>query len=199
MLKDKEEGGSAVTDRSRCINYALEEYEMLRRRLQKHVRNSADVKDFLQQLFVQLLAADLSSEGSIGSVSAFVWTVAKNLARDWAYEEVRRTAAHAILGVLEDPFSYGRLDNALQVRQEFAALHRAYRSLPRRLRRVLLLRKVGGFSQREIAARLKISESTVESYVRDAMDQLERKLMTKLDPVERQSVFTWLGRRKPND
>jgi RNA polymerase sigma factor (sigma-70 family) len=132
-------------------------------------------------------------------VNAFVWTMAKNVARDWARQEVRRAAAHAALLVLEDPFNHGRLDNDLQVRQELSALYRSYRLLPRRLREVSRLRKVDGLSQREIATRLGISESTVESYVRDAMDEVERKLTTELDVEERRSVFTWLRRRMSHD
>lgn len=192
-------GGSVATDRNRCINYALEQCETLKRRLKKHVRNNADVNDLMQDTLLRILTSDLPPEGSIGSVGAFVWTMAKNAARDGERQEERRAAAHAALGVLEDPFNHGWLDKDLQVRQELSALYRAYRWLPRYLREVLRLRKVDGLSQQEIATRKRISERSVESYVRDAMDKLEQQLTTELDPVERQSVLSWLRRRMSRD
>jgi RNA polymerase sigma-70 factor (ECF subfamily) len=64
-----------------------------------------------------------------------------------------------------------RLDDAADVidlvnrRQEQTLLAEAIRALPERCRHVLLLRKIHGLSQKEISAKLGISENTVESLV----------------------------------
>jgi DNA-directed RNA polymerase specialized sigma24 family protein len=56
-------------------------------------------------------------------------------------------------------------DEALNTRQEVALLLESIASLPDRCREALTLRKLYGLSQREIAKRLAISESTVEKHV----------------------------------
>ncbi len=188
-----------ATERNRCLNHFLAEHASIRRRLLKRIRIAADVDDFMQEIFLRIVRAKFPPEGSIASLNAFVWTIAKNVANDWARTEERRTAAHALLGVLEDPFNYGRLDSALQTRQELEALYQAYRSLTRRQRQVIRLRKMRGLSQREIATRLGISENTVETYIGEAMDKIERQLITTLDREERQTVLAWLRRRTSHD
>jgi RNA polymerase sigma factor (sigma-70 family) len=50
-------------------------------------------------------------------------------------------------------------------RQELALLAEAIQSLPERCRRIITLRKIYGLPQKEIAARLGISEHTVEAQV----------------------------------
>ena len=57
------------------------------------------------------------------------------------------------------------VEEALNARQELALLLNTIASLPDRCREVLTLRKLYGLSQREIAVRLAISESTVEKHV----------------------------------
>jgi RNA polymerase sigma-70 factor (ECF subfamily) len=52
---------------------------------------------------------------------------------------------------------------------ELELLTQAIQSLPDRCREVLTLRKIEGLSQREIAARMGISEHTVEAQVANGM------------------------------
>jgi RNA polymerase sigma factor (sigma-70 family) len=56
-------------------------------------------------------------------------------------------------------------DEALNARQELALLLETIAALPDRCRETLTLRKLYGLSQRDIAQRLGISESTVEKHV----------------------------------
>jgi RNA polymerase sigma factor (sigma-70 family) len=190
------------TERNRCLHHALAEHASLTRRLRKLVRDTADaadIDDFMQETFVRILQTEFPSESSVGSLNAFVWTIARNVAHDWARSAQRQAGAHTVLGVLEDPSNYGRLDNALQTRQELNALYRAYKSLPRQLRRAVRLRKMRGLSQREIAHEMGLTENTIESYIGEAMDKIEQKLATELDSVERQTVLAWLRRRTSHD
>ena len=60
----------------------------------------------------------------------------------------------------ESPSAYEQLG----VRQELELLGRAIASLPERCREVLILRKLYGLPQKEIAARLGITENTVEKH-----------------------------------
>ena len=56
-------------------------------------------------------------------------------------------------------------EQALIVDEERAMLQTAMAQLPRQCRKVLLLRKIDGLPQKEVARRLGLSESTVEKHV----------------------------------
>ena len=49
--------------------------------------------------------------------------------------------------------------------QEFALFCEAIRQLPPKCRRVFVLKKVYGYSQKEISKEMKLSESTVENHI----------------------------------
>ena len=49
--------------------------------------------------------------------------------------------------------------------EEFALLCKAVRHLPLQCRRAFILKKVYGYSQREVARELNLSESTVEKHI----------------------------------
>ncbi len=55
----------------------------------------------------------------------------------------------------------------MNAHQELALLAAAVEQLPARCRQVFTLRKVYGFSQKEIAERLQISENTVEQHLHE--------------------------------
>lgn len=60
--------------------------------------------------------------------------------------------------------------------QELQILAQAIMSLPPRCREVMIMRKVYGWSQKEIAERLDISENTVEAQVRTGVRKCTERL-----------------------
>jgi len=187
-----------TTDRNRCLNLALAEYDSIERRLARRVSNSSDVSDFMQEVFVKLLTAEFPTDQSIESIKGFVWTIARNVATDGRRSDATRKKAEEYLLDL-DPTGYGSLDGSLLTRQQLDVLYRIFRSLPHQQQRVIYLRKVEGLTQREIAARLGIKECTVESYISKASDRIERQLTKKLEFEEQQTVLGWLRRRTSHD
>lgn len=138
----------------------------LRCYLSRFFKNAADVEDVVQETYARLLSLTDSASTAVRNWHAFLFTSARNVALD----RVRR-ARVVSLDTLAEMDSAAVLDQAptvdeaLNARQELALLLATIASLPDRCREVLTLRKLYGLSQREIADRLTISESTVEKHV----------------------------------
>jgi RNA polymerase sigma factor (sigma-70 family) len=130
--------------------------------------NAADVEDLRQEVYVRVYEA--GREKRPAATNYFVFAVARNLLTD----KLRRQRVVTIdlvadletLHVLSDEVP---ADRALSGRQELARLQRALTELPPRCREIFCMRKVEGLSQRETAARLGISQSTIEKQVGKAM------------------------------
>ncbi|HEY0945491.1 MAG TPA: RNA polymerase sigma factor [Opitutaceae bacterium] len=134
----------------------------LRSYLRRSLPSLRDVDDLMQDTYARIIRAKKCD--SIRSTKSFLFAVARNAVRDFLH---RNTRAEVIpitendaLPVLDDKPGVVEL---VCRQQELALLAEAIDALPERCREVLLLRKVKGLSQREIAALLGISENTVES------------------------------------
>ncbi len=138
----------------------------LRGYLSRFFKDVADVEDVIQETYARLLSLSDSASTAVRNWHAFLFTSARNVALD----RVRR-ARVVSLDTLAEMDRANVLDQApaadeaLNARQELALLLNTIASLPDRCREVLTLRKLYGLSQREIAQRLAISESTVEKHV----------------------------------
>jgi RNA polymerase sigma factor (sigma-70 family) len=151
------------SERARWFAEEVQPHEpSLRAVLRRSLRSFADVDDLVQEAFVRVFKA--RERKPIRSGKSFLFTVARNAMHDL---HRRRAVANTIsitetdsLSVLDD--KPGVVDLVVR-RQELDLLGEAVRSLPERCRQVFLLRKIQGLSQQEIAARLGISENTVET------------------------------------
>jgi len=138
----------------------------LRGYLSRFLKNVADVEDVVQETYARLLALSDPAIDAVRNWHAFLFTTARNTALD----RIRRSRVVSLDALAEmgsadvlDPAP--SVDEALNARQELALLSETIASLPDRCRETLTLRKLYGLSQREIAQRLKITESTVEKHV----------------------------------
>ena len=136
----------------------------LRAYLRVSAPTTTDVDDFVQESYIRLFR--MHEAGPVRCPRALLFTIARNVVRDC----YRRGRADRELP-LSDAQVSDLLDQATNVieevnqRQERALLADALRELPVRMRDVLLLRKIHGLSQKEIAAKLGMSEHTVESNI----------------------------------
>ena len=102
--------------------------------------------------------------GSIRNPRAFLFATARNLALDW-FRRGRVVQFEPLVGV-EDSLVESNGPTAPEscnVRQELAILSDAIDVLPPRCREIMILQKIHGLSNRQIAARLGISINTVNA------------------------------------
>ena len=133
----------------------------LRSYLRRSLPSLADVDDLVQDCYARMLKAH--DKGQVRKPRPLLFAIARNAVHDFF---LRRGRAD-LIPITENtalPVLEGERGVAESVchRQELALLAEAIQSLPERCREVILLRKIKGLPQKEIAALLGISENTVE-------------------------------------
>ena len=128
----------------------------------------ADVDDVVQETYARLLRA--WERGPIESPRGLLFATARNAARDL---HRRRATANTIpIAQIDAARVFDEstgVAEAVSRRQEESLLADAIASLPPRCREILLLRKFENLSHREIAARLGVSENTVDAQLTKAL------------------------------
>lgn len=130
-----------------------------------------EIEDIVQETYLRVCRA--GSKTRIQSPQAFMFRTARNLALD----HVKRAESR-----LADSFDQMEEEGMATERQpvdstvntacsdeEFVQFCDSVRYLPVQCRRAFVLRKVYGYSQREIAKAMNISESTVEKHIAEGI------------------------------
>lgn len=150
----------------------------IRERLLKSVSRIVppkDIEDIVQDTYVR--ACQIENKQKIAYPRTFMYRTAHNLAIDYLKRADTRLNIEIndedfekdlLGGVSDEPYQRVASNN------EFALFCQAVRNLPRQCRRSFVLKKVYGFSQKEIARRLKISESTVEKHISTGIKRCTR-------------------------
>jgi RNA polymerase sigma-70 factor (ECF subfamily) len=150
-------------DQERYLVQALGFESVLRACLYRYARNNSDVEELLQETYARLLTAGASDEPEVRSVRAFSLTVARNVAFDWLrHKQVVPIELVADMEAMDILDERDQIEAIVNSHQELMMLVKVVQQLPERCRQVFTLRKVYGYSQKEIAARMNISENTVE-------------------------------------
>lgn len=143
-------------------------YLRLKRYLKRFLKRPEDVEDITQQSFLKVLEA--GSKGKIRYPKAYLFRTARNLALN-ANALKSNHVVDYVEGLLSSDVitETARLEDELIVQHRFELFCRAAAKLPEQCRKVLILCKVYGYSQKEVAAKLGISTSTVEKHVAKGM------------------------------
>jgi RNA polymerase sigma-70 factor (ECF subfamily) len=148
---------------------------MLMHFLHQNWRNKADLEDFRQEIYAQLLEA---AETQLPErTKPFVFATARNL----LINRVRREQIVPIDAVA-DMETFGLAsdepgpDRNVIARDTLRKLHIALDRLPPRAREAVVLRRIEGMSRGEIAQRMGITERTVADHIAHGMRILANTL-----------------------
>lgn len=133
----------------------------------QHIVPPKEIEDIVQETYVRV--CQVGGKKEIKSPRSFMYKTARNLALDHVKRAESRLAdSFDATGDSELPTSQlladGTLDQACS-EEEFSRFCDAVRYLPVQCRRAFVLKKVYGYSQREIAKIMQISERTVEKHI----------------------------------
>jgi RNA polymerase sigma-70 factor (ECF subfamily) len=153
------------------VNEVLPHEAALMRFLRRNWRTEADIVDLRQEVYARVCEAAGTAQPI--NTKAFVFATARNLLIDRM-----RHARVVPLEVAVDLDGWAVTvdevtpDRHVTARDELRRLQAGLDQLPARCREVVVLRKIEGLSQREVAARMGIREDTVERQTAHGMRAL---------------------------
>lgn len=124
-----------------------------------------EVEDIVQETYVRL--CQIKTPESIAKPKSFLYRTAKNLALD----HIKRAETRLVDEMPDDASAIEPgedIDTTFQAvasQKEFSQFCEAVRDLPVQCQKVFVLKKVYGYSQKEIAKKMQLSESTVEKHI----------------------------------
>lgn len=132
--------------------------------LRRNWRDVDEIADLRQEVYARVFDACKTFRPE--SAQAFVLTTARNLLIDRARrDQVVSFESYAEIESLPQPIDELSPERHASARSTLRRLQAALEKLPARCRMVIELRKIDELSQREVAARMGITEDTVERQV----------------------------------
>ena len=190
-----DEPPSKTAENPSSVSTAFIEHEsFLRRFLTRFLSRPQDIEDVVQDAYLKARCAE--EKQVINSPKAFLFRIARNE----ALKELRKKSRR-ITDYIEDLSNRELASEAASVEEQVAASERmavfcqAAASLPTQCRRAFLLRKVYGFSHKEIAERLGISMSTVEKHMAKGLQRSSAFMRDKGQLAEKVTEI----RNEPNE
>jgi RNA polymerase sigma factor (sigma-70 family) len=161
----------------------------LMRLFRSHWRNAADIADLRQELYVGLYEA--GQAGLPGNTRAFVFRSARNLLINRARrEQVVSIELVAELETLDSGMDTLTPERHVSAREDLKRLRLGLEQLPPRCREVITLRRIEGLSQREAAARMGVTEHTVERQMVVGMRALVDFMLGGSGKIRREGAAT---------
>jgi len=148
----------------------------LKQYLMRFFVRQQDIEDIVQETFLRAWESEKSQV--IKSPRSFLFTVAKNIALSEIYRKANQLTLY--MGDLEELNVIANVlsvEDNLEIHERLAALSSIVRSLPPQCQRVVIMRKVLGFSHKEIAKRMKISTRTVEKHLTKGLKRCQESML----------------------
>jgi len=159
----------------------------------QHIVPPREIEDIVQETYVRVCQA--GGEQEIRSPRSFMFRTARNLALDYVKRaETRLSDSFDESDEAALPRLPAASDSTLDrvcAEEEFSQFCDSVRFLPEQCRRAFVLRKVYGYSQKEIARAMHLSEKTVEKHISMGIRRcMEYMVRNNLQPKEMKSVRT---------
>jgi RNA polymerase sigma-70 factor (ECF subfamily) len=155
---------------------------MLNRFLRRKWRDEAEIPDLRQEAYIRVYDAARRNRPLLAK--PFLFLTVRNLMIDRLRQKnivsIETMADFGWSNVSDDKPSP---EQNTAARQELQLLQEALDALPGRCREVVVLRKVEGLSQREVASRLGVTEDIVEHQLAKGLRLLSRSLSGGRRPV----------------
>lgn len=161
----------------------------LRRFLGVRLRNVQDVPDLAQEVYLRLLR--VNHHEAIRNPEAYLYTVASHVIRQHMLRQSTDTAAVDITEVEAERVSeltlpageepHARVENS-QLVEHFQ--REVLERLPPRVRAVLVLHRISGYSVQETAAQMGITRGTAKQYLADAVRRCRKSLSSGGGPID---------------
>lgn len=173
-------------------DHFLNTFLSLRGRLTRFVTGivpPSEVEDIVQETFVRL--CQVKSKGAIRQPQSYMFRTAKNLAIDHNKRSESRlaTATNSFDEVSAAEFMRSpETDNTYaQVLsdEEFVLFCEAVRELPKQCRRAFVLKKVYGYTLKEIMAEMGVGQPTVETHIVNGTKKCVQYLRERHKPRKR--------------
>lgn len=168
-------------------------------RVVSHIVPPKEIEDIVQETYVRV--CQVENQDEIVHPKSFLLKTAKNLALDHVKKAETRLAISMDddleLEFVEQRTRSDDTYDRVAANQEFSHFCEAVRHLPLQCRKAFVLKKVYGFSQREISKELQISESTVEKHIANGIKRCSY-FMESLNNPSVASVSTVVGQHGVN-
>ncbi len=152
----------------------------LRRSLGRIVSSSHDIDDVVQETYLRAVANNTSN--SIKDAEGYLFRTSRNIAlneKARLYHQLEVSLPVEEVDQLTVLINDKPVERYVERKQQFAEYCMAVSDLPIQCRRVFVLRKVYGCSQKEIAKELGISLSTVETHITKGMQKMRQSMKNR--------------------
>jgi RNA polymerase sigma factor (sigma-70 family) len=150
----------------------------LRSYISRYVISPQDIDDVSQETFLRAYKAEKEKE--IEHPKAFLFRIAKNLMLSEFSRKARKITDYIEdYEGSEELLNTDNLESNVMAQQKLGIYCEAVASLPTQCRRVVIMKKVYGMQNKEIARRLELSVSTVEKHLTKGIRRLNSTITSR--------------------
>ena len=187
MAGDKPKTNARRQKLSSVTQAFLTNQDSIKRFISRFLFRQQDIDDVAQEAFLKAYNAEL--EKDIEHPKAYLFQIARNVALEGLRRKSSQIADHIVdFDEKSITGSESSLEAAMETEEYLGAFCEAAAQLTPKCRRVFLMRKVYGFSYKEITERLGISLSTAEKHMRNGMLQTSAYMRENSDFDEQRNA-----------
>lgn len=156
---------SARADSSEFVGHVFQKYnESLVRYLSVRLCSLPDAEEVAQEAYARMLKLD--EPDTISHLQAYLFKIASNIAIDRLRSQSRQPQHVRLDAITEgDTVSSPDVVRMVEARQQLMLISEIVAELPPKCRKAFMLYKFEGWSYREIAAQMQLTESMIRKYV----------------------------------